>query len=83
MTKKDGPIFILIYAGSELLLADTTECWDIGGDSAIHYKNGVEAAITFLSRYDSAPDISEGDAEAFVNLHPYEVSIFLEQDSLC
>jgi hypothetical protein len=73
MAKKDGPTFILTYAESEFLLAEAAERWNAGGSpAAAHYKNGVKAAITFLSQYDPALTISDGVAETYVNDHPYD-----------
>ena len=61
---------ILTYAESELLLADAAKRWAIG-DAATHYNNGVLAAITELSAYGDAGAISDNDAQAYLDAHPY------------
>ncbi len=55
----DGPTFILTYAESELLLADAAVRFNLGGNPEEHYKNGVRAAITYLSQYNASATISE------------------------
>ncbi|HWB92187.1 MAG TPA: SusD/RagB family nutrient-binding outer membrane lipoprotein [Puia sp.] len=74
MIKTNGPTFILTYGESELLLAEAAERFAIGGSAAQHYHDGVKAAITYLSQYDPALAISDGDAETFVTSHPYNAA---------
>src|SRR6185437_13927675 len=74
MIKTNGPTFILTYGESELLLAEAAESFGIGGSAAQHYHDGVKAAITYLSQYDPALAISDGDAESFLALHPYNAA---------
>ncbi|RCH54206.1 SusD/RagB family nutrient-binding outer membrane lipoprotein [Mucilaginibacter hurinus] len=78
LIKRDGITFILTYAETELLLADAAERFGLG-DAATHYNNGVKAAITYLKQYDAAATISDGDAQAYVNAHPYNSATGLEQ----
>ena len=78
MIKYDGPTFILTYAESELLLADAAQRWNVGGDAATHYRNGVKAAMTFLTQYDAALTISDTDADAYLSGHPYNAANGLE-----
>src|SRR6201999_2533049 len=61
-----SPTFILTYGESELLLADAAQRFGVGGSAATHYNNGVVAAITYLSEYDSAAAIPAGTAAAYV-----------------
>jgi len=72
-----APTLILTYAESELLLADAAKRWGIG-DPAEHYNNGVLAAITELSAYGDAGAISDDDAQAYLDAHPYDDSKGLE-----
>lgn len=74
-----APNLILTYAESELLLADAAKRWGIGGDPAVHYQNGVLAAITQLSAFGDASTISDGDAQTYYNAHPYNDAIGLSQ----
>jgi hypothetical protein len=70
-----APSFILTYAESELLLADAAARWGLG-DAVTHYRNGVIAAITELEAYGG--DISEADASAYYDAHPYNPANGLE-----
>jgi hypothetical protein len=72
-----APTLILTYAESEFLLADAAKRWGIG-DAETHYNNGVLAAITELSAYGDAGTISEGDAQTYLDAHPYDDANGLE-----
>jgi hypothetical protein len=65
-----APDLILTYAESEFLLADAAKRWGIG-NAKPHYNNGVLAAITEWSAFGNAATISEDDAQAYLNAHPY------------
>lgn len=65
-----APTLVLTYAESEFLLADAAKRWGIGSAEE-HYNNGVIAAITELSAYGDAGVISDGDAQAYLEAHPY------------
>jgi hypothetical protein len=71
--KLNAPTFILTYGESELLLADAAARWTIAGlsSAAIHYNNGVKAAITYMGPYDPAAAISSGAADTYLAAHPY------------
>ena len=72
-----APTLVLTYAESEFLLADAAKRWGIG-DAETHYKNGVLAAITELSAYGDAGIISDDDAQAYLDAHPYDDANGLE-----
>jgi Starch-binding associating with outer membrane len=72
-----APTLVLTYAESELLLADAAKRWGIG-DAETHYNNGVLAAITMLSAYGDAGVISDDDAQAYLDAHPYDDAKGLE-----
>ncbi len=74
-----APSLILTYAETEFLLADAAQRWGVGGNAATHYSNGVLAAITQLSAYGSAATISTGDANIYLNAHPYNAATGLSQ----
>jgi len=63
----NAPSLILTYSETELLLADASKRWGIGGDAQTHFENGVEAAITQLAAYGGAATISSGDAQTYYN----------------
>ena len=72
-----APTLVLTYAESEFLLADAAKRWSIG-DAETHYKNGVLAAITELAAYGDAGVISDNDAQAYYDAHPYDDANGLE-----
>lgn len=71
-----SPTLVLTYAESEFLLADAAKRWGLG-DPAIHYQNGVLAAITQLTAYGAT--VSGTDAQAYLTAHPYDDANGLEQ----
>lgn len=73
-----APNLILTYAESEFLLADAAKRWGVGGDAATHYRNGVLAAIKQLSVFDNST-ISDEDAQAYLDAHPYKDATALNQ----
>lgn len=78
LIKRNGPTFIITYAEDELLWADCAARFGIGGDPAQHYKNGVFAAMTYLSQYDPTAAIDSTTAANFANAHPYNAANGLE-----
>ncbi|MBV9961386.1 MAG: SusD/RagB family nutrient-binding outer membrane lipoprotein [Parafilimonas sp.] len=74
----DAPNFVLTYAESEFLLADAAKRWGIG-DAETHYNNGVVAALTQMAVYGEKAVISETDAQAYLNVHPYNNADALNQ----
>jgi len=73
MIKREGNTFVLTYAETELLLADAAQRFGVGGaaSAATHYNNGVKAAMTYLSQYDAAMDITAAAADAWLAANPY------------
>lgn len=74
MLKLDGPLFILTYGETELLLAEAAERFGIGGNPEVHYKNGVRAAMTFLKQYDPSMEITDGEVDTYLAENPYDPS---------
>lgn len=71
LTKMSSPTFVLTYGETELLWADAAERFGIGGTAEDHYKNGVTAAMTYLSEYDASTAVSAADANTYLLAHPY------------
>lgn len=71
LIKANGPAFVLTYGESELLTADADARFGLSGDPAVHYNNGVTAAMTYLSEYDPSAAVSTGSAAAYLASHPY------------
>ena len=74
----EAPDLVLTYAESEFLLADAAKRWGIG-NAKMHYNNGVLAAITQLAVYGDAAAISDNDAQAYLDAHPYNDADGLNQ----
>ncbi|SFD08000.1 Starch-binding associating with outer membrane [Chitinophaga sp. CF118] len=71
----NGPIFVLTYAETELLLAEAAaRGWNVSGSAATHYANGVSAALQSLATLGSALTISAATATAYAASHPLDVS---------
>lgn len=81
MISRTAPTFIFTYAESELLLAEAAVRWGLG-NAAAHYKNGLKASLSFLSQWNAALAISEGDAEAYANANALNMGNALEQIGL-
>ncbi|RYZ92548.1 MAG: SusD/RagB family nutrient-binding outer membrane lipoprotein, partial [Sphingobacteriaceae bacterium] len=79
MVKLNSPTFILTYAESELLLADAAQRLGVGGSAADHFKNGVIAAITFMTPYDPLAAISDAAANTYYNANAYNAANGLQQ----
>ncbi len=71
---QDGPMFVLTYAQTELLLAEASARGWNTGSAATHYANGVTAAITSLSTFGSDATISAGAAATYLAANPYDNS---------
>ncbi len=78
--KMDGPTFIQTFAEVSFLLAEAAHRgWNVGGDAATHYGNGVKAAITHLGQYDAAGAIDPAAADAYLAAHPFDNGNALQQ----
>jgi hypothetical protein len=71
----NAPSLILTYAETELLLAEASQRWGIGGSATTHYNNGVIAAITQLSAYGPNATISAADAQTYLNSQPLSTTM--------
>jgi len=73
--KLGGPIFILTYAETELLLAEAAvRGWNVGGTAQEHYVNGVTGALQSLNQQDSQTFISQNDINNYLNANPLDMS---------
>lgn len=69
---KGDPMFFQTYAEVELMQAEALVRWGIGSGSAEqHYRDGVRAALNYLSMYGSAADISQSEVDAYVDNVPW------------
>lgn len=79
MINRSGISFVITYAETELLWAEAATRWNIGGDAASHYKNGVAASITTLGQYGPNMVISDANANTYANANPLVGATALEQ----
>ena len=82
ITQRDDPMFFQTYAEVEFMLAEAAvRGWAGAGDPATHYANGVRAAMSYLSMYDSGggADIPSADVDAYLAANPYDAANALEQ----
>ena len=72
---RNGPVFILTYAQTELLLAEAAvRGFSVGGTAATHYNNAVAGALLSLAPFGADATISSGIATAYAAAHPLDVS---------
>lgn len=77
---RSGPIFVLTYAQTELLLAEAvTRGFAVGGTAAAHYKNGLSAGIQSVGKYGAAAVIDAATADAYAAAHPLDAANALKQ----
>lgn len=70
-----GPLFVLTYAQTELLLAEAAvRGFEVGDDAATHYHNAVKGALLALTPFGADAVISAGDAETFADDSPLDES---------
>ncbi len=70
-----APAFILTYGQVEFLLAEAAaRGWSVGASAAIHYSNGLAAALQTYGTINAAGAISAGTANAYAASHPLDVS---------
>lgn len=73
--KLGGPIFILTYAETELLLAEAAaRGWNVGGTAQQHYANGVSGALQSLTQLDAQTVINQTDINNYLTNHPLDIS---------
>jgi hypothetical protein len=72
LLKLNGATFLVTYAQTELLLSEAAKRgWSVGASAAVHYANGVGAAMKQLSQYDAVASISDGQIATYLAAHPY------------
>ena len=71
MTQRGAPTFVLTYGETEFLLAEASERFGVGTDAATHYKNGLVAAMTYLSEYSPSLAVDGTTASTYATAHPY------------
>lgn len=67
----DSPYFFQTYAEVELMLAEVSHRWGIGGDAKAHYDAGVTAAMEYLSMYGHGAGVDAGDIASYLAANPY------------
>ena len=71
----NGPVFVVTYAQTELLLAEAAlRGYSVGGTAAEHYSNGVEGAVLSLAPFGTGAVIDPVDAADYAAANPLNVS---------
>ena len=71
--KDDGANFILSYAETEFLLAEAAvRGWNVNGDAATHYANGLTGALEAMAQLDASAAISSATIASYVSAHPLD-----------
>mgnify|MGYP002760654642 CR=1 FL=1 len=63
----DDPMFFQTYAEVALMKAEAIERGYVGGNAGQAFRDGVRAALDYLSMYGSEADISASDIDAYVD----------------
>ena len=69
---QDDPMFFMTYAEVELLKAEAAVRGWYSGDAAMHYANGVRAAMEYLAMYGDSAVIPGADIDAYLDANPYD-----------
>jgi hypothetical protein len=74
-TSRNGPLSIITYAESELLLAEAAaRGWNVGASASVHYSRGVSAALQALKNISPNATISAATADAYAAANPLDIS---------
>jgi hypothetical protein len=69
------PGFILTYAETELLLSEAAVYgWNVGPSAAVHYANGLSAALQTYGTLNGTNPISASAADTYAAAHPLDES---------
>ena len=69
------PAFAINYAETELLLAEAAaRGWNVGATAAVHYANGLTAALQSYATLSAYGKIPAGTITAYVAAYPLDVS---------
>jgi len=72
LLRLNGPTFLVTYAQTQLLLAEAAKRgWNVSGNAATYYNNGVRAAMKQLSQYNSDVTIPDAAIDAYLLARPY------------
>ncbi|MBK8566578.1 MAG: SusD/RagB family nutrient-binding outer membrane lipoprotein [Saprospiraceae bacterium] len=65
------PTMMQCYAEAELMLAEAAVRGWSNDDPAVHYQNGVRAAMQQLALFDASAGISDTDIDSYLAAHPF------------
>ncbi len=72
---RNGALFFITYAETELLLAEAAvRGWSVGANAATHYANGLKAGMMSLATLGANAAIPEATIDAYVAANPLDVS---------
>jgi hypothetical protein len=74
-TNLNAPLVVMTSAETSFLLAEASaRGWTVPGNPALHYRNGLSAALQTLATMDASAAISAATADAFAAANPLDVS---------
>jgi len=72
---RNGALFFITYAETELLLAEAAvRGWSVGANAATHYANGVKAGMATMVNMGAGAAIAAADIDAYVAANPLNTS---------
>lgn len=71
MTQLSSPMFFQTYAEVEFLLAEAALRGWHSGEAAMHYEEGVRAAMEYLTLYDASLEITSDEIDAYLAANPF------------
>ena len=77
--KVDAPEFHLTYSQTQLLLAEAVVRGWATGDAAALFASGIRAHMEQMARYDPNAAIEEGAIQAYLDAHPLDMAMALDQ----
>jgi hypothetical protein len=78
MLDLDDPMLFQTYAEVELLLAEAAVKGWHAGDPAIHYNNGIRAAMQMYDIFDPSLTVSDAEVDAYLAAYPFDHAKGLE-----
>ncbi|HLO82873.1 MAG TPA: SusD/RagB family nutrient-binding outer membrane lipoprotein [Chitinophagaceae bacterium] len=72
---RNGALFMMTYAETELLLAEAAvRGWSVGANAATHYANGLKAGMMTMANLGTTAAIPEATIDAYVAANPLNVT---------
>ncbi len=79
IAKINGPMFIITYGQTQLLLAEAAIRGWVSGAAADYYEAGVRAHMDQMALHDASMEIPSVDVDAYLVANPFDAGNALEQ----